>query len=74
VRKANVDNKLAWANGSWDPTVGFEYQRTQPDNRRRTLALPIRIFDKNQARKRELSSGRSSACKNREQSSIFSAT
>jgi len=52
VRKANVDNKLAWANGSWDPTVGFEYQRTQPDNTAGvTLALPIRIFDKNQGEK-----------------------
>jgi cobalt-zinc-cadmium efflux system outer membrane protein len=52
VRKANVDNRLAWANGSWDPTVGFEYQRTQPDNTAGvTLALPIRIFDKNQGEK-----------------------
>jgi cobalt-zinc-cadmium efflux system outer membrane protein len=52
LRKANVDNKLAWANGSWDPTVGFEYQRTQPDNTAGvSLALPIRIFDKNQGEK-----------------------
>jgi outer membrane protein, heavy metal efflux system len=52
VSKAKVDNKLAWANGSWDPTVGFEYQRTQPDNTAGiTLGIPIRIFDKNQGEK-----------------------
>ncbi len=52
LSKAKVDNKLAWANGSWDPAVGFEYQRTQPDNTAGvTLALPIRIFDKNQGEK-----------------------
>lgn len=52
VSKAKVDNKLAWANGSWDPSLGFEYQRTQPDNTAGvSLALPIRIFDKNQGEK-----------------------
>jgi outer membrane protein, heavy metal efflux system len=52
VTKAKVDNKLAWANGSWDPSVGLEYQRTQPDNTAGvSVALPIRIFDKNQGEK-----------------------
>ena len=52
VNKAKVDNKLAWANGSWDPSLGLEYQRTQPDNTAGvSLALPIRIFDKNQGEK-----------------------
>jgi cobalt-zinc-cadmium efflux system outer membrane protein len=52
LRKARVDNKLAWANGSWDPTVGLEYQRTQPDNTAGvSLGLPIRIFDRNQGEK-----------------------
>ena len=52
ISKARSDNKLAWANGSTDPTFGLEYQRTQPDN---TLGLsmdiPIRIFDRNQGEK-----------------------
>ena len=52
IDKARADNKLAWANGSTDPTFGLEYQRTQPDN---TLGLsvdiPIRIFDRNQGEK-----------------------
>lgn len=52
LRKAKVDNKLAWANGSWDPTAGLEYQRTQVDNTAGvSLGLPIRIFDKNQGEK-----------------------
>jgi cobalt-zinc-cadmium efflux system outer membrane protein len=52
LSKAKVDHRLAWANGSWDPTVGFEYQRTQPDNTAGvTLSLPIRIFDRNQGEK-----------------------
>ena len=52
VNKAKVDNKLAWANGSWDPAFGLEYQRTMPDNTAGvSLALPIRIFDKNQGEK-----------------------
>ena len=52
ISKARSDNKLAWANGSTDPTFGLEYQRTQPDN---TLGLsmdiPLRIFDRNQGEK-----------------------
>jgi len=52
IAKARADNKLAWANGSTDPTFGLEYQRTQPDN---TLGLsmdiPLRIFDRNQGEK-----------------------
>ncbi len=52
VEKAQVDHKLAWANGSTDPTVGLEYQRNGPFN---TLgldfAVPVRIFDRNQGEK-----------------------
>jgi cobalt-zinc-cadmium efflux system outer membrane protein len=52
VRKAVVDHKLAWANGSTDPTVGLEYQRNGPFN---TLGIdfgmPLRIFDRNQGEK-----------------------
>jgi outer membrane protein, heavy metal efflux system len=52
VSKAEADHKLAWANGSTDPTVGLEYQRTQAVN---TLGInvqiPLRIFDRNQGEK-----------------------
>lgn len=52
IERAQNDNRLAWANGSWDPIMSLEFQRTQPDN---TLGLglqiPIRIFDRNQGEK-----------------------
>jgi cobalt-zinc-cadmium efflux system outer membrane protein len=52
VQKAEIDHKLAWANGSTDPTLGLEYQRTQNIN---TLGIdfqvPLRIFDRNQGEK-----------------------
>lgn len=52
VQKAQVDHKLAWANGSTDPTVGIEYQRTGPYNTLGVdLAIPLRIFDRNQGEK-----------------------
>ncbi|HZT30408.1 MAG TPA: TolC family protein [Bryobacteraceae bacterium] len=52
IRKAEADNKLAWANGSTDPTIGVEYQRTGPDNTMGIdFAIPLRIFDRNQGEK-----------------------
>ena len=52
VAKAQVDNRLAWANGSTDPTVGLEYQRTGPDHTAGVLfTIPIRVFDRNQGEK-----------------------
>ncbi len=52
VTKAGTDHKLAWANGSTDPTLYGEYQRTQADN---TLGfgviIPLRVFDRNQGEK-----------------------
>lgn len=52
VRRAENDNRLAWANGSADPTVGFEYQRTGPDNTAGIVfQIPLRIFDRNQGEK-----------------------
>ena len=39
-------------NGSTDPTVGLEYQRTLPDNTLgMSIDIPIRIFDRNQGEK-----------------------
>ncbi len=52
VRKAETDHKLAWANGSTDPMVGLEYQRTQAINTIGVdFSIPLRIFDRNQGEK-----------------------
>lgn len=52
AHKAEVDHKLAWANGSTDPTLGLEYQRTQNINTLGIdLQIPLRIFDRNQGEK-----------------------
>lgn len=52
VDKARNDHQLAWANGSTDPNVSFEYQRTQQDNTAGIgVSFPIRIFDRNQGEK-----------------------
>jgi cobalt-zinc-cadmium efflux system outer membrane protein len=52
VHKAQVDNRLAWANGSWDPTVGGDYTRIGPDNTVGVdISIPLRIFDRNQGEK-----------------------
>ena len=50
--KADVDHQLAWANGSTDPIMGLEYQRTGPDNTMGfSVLVPLRIFDRNQGEK-----------------------
>lgn len=53
VVKAGIDNKLAWANGSADPILGFEYQKTPQVGPTTgfSVTLPIRIFDRNQGEK-----------------------
>ncbi len=52
VQRAQNDNRLAWANGSTDPIVGFEYQRSGPDNTAGVIfQIPLRIFDRNQGEK-----------------------
>jgi cobalt-zinc-cadmium efflux system outer membrane protein len=52
ISKARTDSRLAWANGSTDPDLYFEYQRTQSDN---TLGfgvtIPLRVFNRNQGEK-----------------------
>jgi cobalt-zinc-cadmium efflux system outer membrane protein len=52
IEKAKVDNRLAWANGSWDPNVGMEYGLIGSDHTIGfDLSIPIRVFDKNQGEK-----------------------
>lgn len=52
VERARADHRLAIANGSTDPIVGFEFQRTQADNTAGIFfQFPLRIFDRNQGEK-----------------------
>lgn len=52
IRKADVDHRLAWANGSWDPQVGGDYTRVGPSNTLGAfVSIPVRIFDRNQGEK-----------------------
>jgi cobalt-zinc-cadmium efflux system outer membrane protein len=52
IDRAKNDNKLAWANGSTDPTLALDYTRAGPFN---TIGLgfsiPLRVFDRNQGEK-----------------------
>ena len=53
VDKARTDNKLAIANGTSDPTLGFDIGRNPPlpSYIGFSVSLPLRIFDKNQGEK-----------------------
>jgi cobalt-zinc-cadmium efflux system outer membrane protein len=53
VHKAQVDNRLAIANGTADPTIGGEYLWNQSvaNTIGVNLSIPLRIFDKNQGEK-----------------------
>jgi cobalt-zinc-cadmium efflux system outer membrane protein len=53
VEKAKTDHRLAIANGSTDPTVGFDVGRNPPIDQYFgfSLSIPLRIFDRNQGEK-----------------------
>src|SRR5271165_636901 len=53
VDKANTDHRLAWANGSTDPTIGFDIGRNPPIDTYVgvSVSFPLRIFDRNQGEK-----------------------
>jgi outer membrane protein, heavy metal efflux system len=53
VEKAKTDHKLAVANGSTDPTFGFDVGRNPPIDQYIgfNLSIPLRIFDRNQGEK-----------------------
>jgi cobalt-zinc-cadmium efflux system outer membrane protein len=50
VRKAKTDHQLAVANGSTDPTIGFDVGRNPPIDQYFgfTVSIPLRFFDRNQ--------------------------
>ncbi|HLZ12667.1 MAG TPA: TolC family protein [Candidatus Acidoferrum sp.] len=53
VEKAKTDHKLAVANGSTDPTFGFDVGRNPPIDQYVgfSVNIPLRIFDRNQGEK-----------------------
>lgn len=54
VDKAKTDHRLAVANGSTDPTFGFDVGRNPPIDQYIgfNVSIPLRIFDRNQGEKR----------------------
>ena len=54
VDKAKTDYRLAIANGSTDPTLGFDVGRNPPIDSYIgfSVSIPLRIFDRNQGEKR----------------------
>jgi cobalt-zinc-cadmium efflux system outer membrane protein len=54
VEKAKADHRLAVANGSTDPTLGFDVGRNPPIDQYIgfSVNIPLRIFDRNQGEKR----------------------
>jgi len=54
VEKAKTDHKLAVANGSTDPTFGFDVGRNPPIDQYIgiSVSVPLRIFDRNQGEKK----------------------
>lgn len=52
IDQARTNNKLAWANGSTDPTVGIATTLNgSPGGSGYSIDFPLRIFDKNQGEK-----------------------
>lgn len=54
VDKAKTDHQLAVANGSTDPTLGFDVGRNPPIDQYIgfNVSIPLRVFDRNQGEKR----------------------
>ena len=53
IDKAETDHRLAIANGSTDPTIGFDVGRNPPIDQYIgfNVSVPLRIFDRNQGEK-----------------------
>src|SRR4029077_3789358 len=53
IDKARIDSRLAWANGSTDPTFSVDFARNPPIPVYIGLSvtIPLRIFDRNQGEK-----------------------
>ena len=76
VDKAKTDHRLAIANGSTDPTFGFDVGRNPPIDAYFgvNMSIPLRIFDRNQGEKKrtELDIERSQRLLDAAQAQVFS--
>jgi len=76
VDKAKTDHKLAVANGSTDPTFGFDVGRNPPIDQYIgfSVSIPLRIFDRNQGEKQrtELDIGRNERLADAARAQVFS--
>jgi len=76
VDKARTDHRLAIANGSTDPTFGFDVGRNPPIDQYFgvSVSIPLRIFDRNQGEKKrtELDIDRSAKLADAARALVFS--
>ena len=76
VDKAMADHRLAIANGSTDPTIGFDVGRNPPLDHYAgvSVSIPLRIFDRNQGEKlrTELDISRSERLRDASAAQVFS--
>jgi outer membrane protein, heavy metal efflux system len=76
VNKATTDNRLAYANGSTDPTFGVDVARNPPIPVYFgvSVTLPLRIFDRNQGEKArtQLDIGRNQRLRDATEAQVFS--
>lgn len=76
VDKAKTDHRLAWANGSTDPTIGFDVGRNPPIDTYIgvSVSFPLRIFDRNQGEKQrtQLDIGRNEQLVEATRAQVFS--
>ena len=76
VDKAKTDHRLAVANGSTDPTFGFDVGRNPPIDQYIgfSVSIPLRIFDRNQGEKQrtELDIGRNERLADAARAQVFS--
>ena len=76
VDKAKTDHRLAVANGSTDPTFGFDVGRNPPIDQYFgfSVSIPLRIFDRNQGEKlrTQLDIGRSEKLMEAARAQVFS--
>jgi cobalt-zinc-cadmium efflux system outer membrane protein len=75
IEKAKADNRLAWANGSTDPTFSMDFARNPPIPVYLgvSVSIPLRIFDRNQGEKArtQIDIGRNERLRDATQAQVF---
>jgi outer membrane protein, heavy metal efflux system len=76
IEKAKTDNRLAWANGSTDPTFSLDLARNPPIPAYLgvSVTIPLRIFDRNQGEKArtQLDIGRNQRLREATEAQVYS--